>query len=214
VEHKRARPRHSPQRRAGASLANRRWRPLYQQCQCALRPASHSGRRSAPPLFGHALAARAPHGRAYLPFQYRRRQPQPAAEPWHVARSQSPAPIVSDASSIALIWLMTKPSRANVALQLGQYIWRQRHVLRGVYRCKTLRHLAQCWFEAANAKPGQGAFPRSLIHLSASDWDCTCESAPNWDPVQICIKPLIWLAICLKPGVPDWDPCKLTFRLQ
>jgi len=32
VEHNRARPRHSPQRRAGASLANRRWRHGYRQC--------------------------------------------------------------------------------------------------------------------------------------------------------------------------------------
>src|SRR5437016_8481449 len=55
-------------------------------------------RRSAPPLFGHALAARAPHGRAYRPFQCRRRQPEPAAEPWPVARSQSQAAdlVVSD----------------------------------------------------------------------------------------------------------------------
>jgi hypothetical protein len=45
----------------------------------------------------------------------------------------------------------------HVALQLGQYIWRQQHALRGVYRCKTLRRLAQGWFEIANAQPGQGA---------------------------------------------------------
>ncbi len=36
-----------------------------------LRPASLSGRRSAPPLCGHALATRAPHGPAYQPFQCR-----------------------------------------------------------------------------------------------------------------------------------------------
>jgi len=35
------------------------------------RPASPSDRRSAPPLCGHALIARAPHGRAYQPFQCR-----------------------------------------------------------------------------------------------------------------------------------------------
>jgi hypothetical protein len=58
--------------------------------------ASQSGRRSAPPLFGHALAARAPHGRAYRPFQCRFRRPEPGVGPWRVTRSQSPALIVSD----------------------------------------------------------------------------------------------------------------------
>src|SRR6202047_2060492 len=43
----------------------------------------------------------------------------------------------------------------HVALQLGQYIWRQRHALRGVYRCKTFRRFAQGGFKIADAQPGQ-----------------------------------------------------------
>jgi len=70
----------------------RLWRGLVPVASRHSRPASQSDRRSAPPLSGHALAARAPHGQAYLPFQCRRRRPEPAAEPWRVARSQAPAP--------------------------------------------------------------------------------------------------------------------------
>src|ERR1700736_4478191 len=43
----------------------------------------------------------------------------------------------------------------HVALQLGQYIWRQQHALRGVYRCKTFRRFAQGGFKIADAQPGQ-----------------------------------------------------------
>ena len=53
----------------------------------------------------------------------------------------------------------------HVALQLGQYIWRQRHALRGVYRCKTLRRLAQGWFEIANAQPASVAFIRFTMRV-------------------------------------------------
>src|SRR6202045_4739478 len=48
-----------------------------------------------------------------------------------------------------------KAQPRHVALQLGQGVWRQRHALRGVYRCKTLRCLAQGGFEIAHAEPGQ-----------------------------------------------------------
>src|SRR6476646_8865745 len=72
------------------------WQGLVPVAWRRSRPASPSGRRSAPPLCGHALAARAPHGPAYLPFRRRLRRPEPGAVPWRVARSRAPAPIVSD----------------------------------------------------------------------------------------------------------------------
>src|SRR6202040_162648 len=74
----------------------RLWRVLVLAASRHSRPASLSGQRSAPLLFGHALAARAPHGPACLPFQCRRRRPEPGAVPWRVARSRAPAPIVPD----------------------------------------------------------------------------------------------------------------------
>src|SRR5260370_23137311 len=48
-----------------------------------------------------------------------------------------------------------KAQPRHVALQLGQYISRQRRALWGVHRCKTLRCLAQGGFEIAHAEPGQ-----------------------------------------------------------
>jgi len=72
----------------------RLWRGLVPAASHRSRPASPSDRRSAPPLCGHALVARAPHGRAYQPFQCRSRRPEPPAGPWRVVRFQSPAPIV------------------------------------------------------------------------------------------------------------------------
>src|ERR1700731_4250663 len=74
----------------------RLWQGLVPVAWRRSRPASPSGRRSAPPLCGHALAARAPHGPAYLPFRRRLRRPEPGAVPWRVARSRVPALIVSD----------------------------------------------------------------------------------------------------------------------
>src|ERR1700751_2894090 len=68
-----------------------------------------------------------------------------------------------------------KAQPRHVALQLGQGVWRQRHALRGVHGCQTLRRLAQGWFEAANAQPGQGrlypvhnprAFPHQAVALA------------------------------------------------
>src|ERR1700737_871190 len=50
-----------------------------------------------------------------------------------------------------------KAQPRHVALQLGQYISRQRRALWGVQRCKTLRCLAQGGFEIAHAEPGQAA---------------------------------------------------------
>src|SRR6185437_13539762 len=41
-----------------------------------------------------------------------------------------------------------KAQPRHIALQLGQYISRQRHALWGVHRCKTLRCLAQGGFDA------------------------------------------------------------------
>src|ERR1700730_17315017 len=60
-----------------ASPCSRRFAPLSS--------GARSDRRSAPPLCGHAWAARAPLGRAYLPFQCRCLRPEPAAAPWRVA---------------------------------------------------------------------------------------------------------------------------------
>ena len=81
--------------RAGASLANRRWRHGYRQCgQRALGPASQSGRRSAPPLFGHA---------SYL---------DPADDEEH-------RPPTTWDSSSALNWPVT--TRALTALMSGSY---------------------------------------------------------------------------------------------
>src|SRR5215470_5036456 len=51
-----------------------------------------------------------------------------------------------------------EPQPRQIALQLGQGIWRHRRALRGVHRCQTFGRLAQGWFEIANAEPGQRAF--------------------------------------------------------
>src|ERR1700736_1798912 len=62
-----------------------------------------------------------------------------------------------------------KAQPRHVTLQLGQGVWRQRHALRSVHGCQTLGRLAQGWFEAANAQPGQGGLypihnPRAFAH--------------------------------------------------
>src|SRR5215831_12541386 len=74
----------------------RLWRALVPAAWRRSRPAHPSGRRSAPPLGGHAWAATAPHWRAYRPFQCRCRQPEPAVEPWRVACFQAPLLIAVD----------------------------------------------------------------------------------------------------------------------
>src|ERR1700757_1453250 len=66
-----------------------------------------------------------------------------------------------------------KAQPRHVALQLGQGVWRQRHALRGVHGCQTLGRLAQGWFEAANAQPGQGGLypvhnPRAFPHQAVA----------------------------------------------
>src|SRR5947207_6386308 len=62
----------------------------------------------------------------------------------------------------------------HIALQLGRDIRRQHRALRRVQCCKTLRRLAQGWFEVANAQPGEGplhsvddarAFPDQALAL-------------------------------------------------
>src|SRR5712672_562727 len=62
----------------------------------------------------------------------------------------------------------------HIALQLGRDIRRQHRALRRVQCCKTLRRLAQGWFEVANAQPGEGplhsvddarAFPNQAFAL-------------------------------------------------
>src|SRR6202140_4554546 len=61
-----------------------------------------------------------------------------------------------------------------LSLPLARDIWRQRRALRRVQCCKTLRRLAQGWFEVANAQPGEGplhsvddarAFPDQALAL-------------------------------------------------
>src|SRR6202022_648005 len=63
----------------------------------------------------------------------------------------------------------------HIALQLARDIRRQRRALRRVQCCKTLRRLAQAWFEVANAQPGEGplqsvddarAFPDQALALA------------------------------------------------
>src|SRR6516164_5450062 len=66
-----------------------------------------------------------------------------------------------------------KAQPRHVTLQLGQRVWRQRHALRGVHGCQTLGRLAQSWFEAANAQPGQGGLypvdnPRAFPHQAVA----------------------------------------------
>src|SRR5438477_11579225 len=66
-----------------------------------------------------------------------------------------------------------KAQPRQIALQLGQGVWRQRHALRGVHGCKTLGRLAQGWFEIANAQPGQGGLypvhnPRAFPHQAVA----------------------------------------------
>src|SRR5437588_10489140 len=74
----------------------RLWLALVPVAARRSHPANPSGRRSALPLFGHALAVTAPHGPAYQRFRHQHRRFGPAAEPWRGARSQAAAPIVSD----------------------------------------------------------------------------------------------------------------------
>src|SRR5215470_2504713 len=61
-----------------------------------------------------------------------------------------------------------EPQPRQIALQLGQGIWRHRRALRGVHGCQTFGRLAQGWFEIANAQPGQRALhavdkPRAFL---------------------------------------------------
>src|SRR5437763_2421254 len=74
----------------------RLWLALVPVAARRSHPANPSGRRSALPLFSHALAVTAPHGPAYQRFRHQHRRFGPAAEPWRGARSQAAAPIVSD----------------------------------------------------------------------------------------------------------------------
>src|SRR5438270_2631887 len=79
------------------------------------------------------------------------------------------------ASSICLIWLTTKPSRAMSRCSSAKVFGGSGMPSGGVHACKALGGLAQGWFEVANPQPGQGglypvhnarAFPHQALALA------------------------------------------------